>query len=130
MSIVFLFAWLAMLCAVLWYCAVYALPVFVGISVGWWALNHGAGPACVMVGLAAGASTFLIGRLVIASEHLFFRWIALVAFVAPAGYTALFIANDMGGVVSAPWRYLLASIGSVAIGASTFFSLTKPIQFE
>ena len=48
------------LCALLWRVAIFALPVFVGFSAGFWALFLGAGIGAGLVGLVAGA---LVGAL-------------------------------------------------------------------
>jgi hypothetical protein len=124
MAFVMLFAGLSVCCMVLWYCAVYALPVFVGCSMGWWALNHGAGAGCVATGLFAGVTVFLLGRLAVGSRKFWLRRVALAAFVTPAAYTGFSIVCDLAPSSAPVWKYLLAVGAAVVIGGVTYGRLT------
>lgn len=119
MALLALFAGFGMFCALLWYCAIYALPVFVGFSAGWWALNHGAGLACVVVGLIAGIATWLVGNLAATSGNSLLRVVGLAAFVIPAAYAGFGIVRDLVGYATLPWRDLLAVFGAVGTGSVT-----------
>ncbi|MDR5729995.1 MAG: hypothetical protein RB191_21490 [Terriglobia bacterium] len=123
MALVVVIAGLGMLCAVLWYCVVYALPVFVGFSTGFWALNHGAGLGCIIIGLLAGVTTFLLGHLAATSGHSLLRWTALTAFVLPASYAGFSIVDDLAGVTPL-WRVLFAAVGAASAGCVTYKRMT------
>jgi hypothetical protein len=125
MGMIGLFAGLGLFCVLLWYCAIYALPVFVGFSVGWWTLNHGAGAGCVIAGLLAGAVALYLGRSAVRSDHRPVRWIVLTVFAAPAVYTGFTIVDDLASFIQTPWRILFALIAAVAIGGTTLGRLAS-----
>ena len=54
------------LCALLWRVAIYALPVFVAFSIGFWALSLGAGLGALFVGLIAGVLSWEVAKNVFA----------------------------------------------------------------
>ena len=128
MTLIVLFAGLGMLCAALWYCAIYALPVFVGFSAGFWAVNHGAGLGCIAVGLVAGVTVFLLGRLAVTGGHSLLRWTALAAFVLPAAYAGLSIINDLAGQASPLWKCLFWTVAAISVGGATYKRLTKSTE--
>ena len=79
-------AGLGIFCWLLFSAAVYALPVFIGISVGLFALHTGAGPiGGALLGILAGGATFAIVQLVF--NHMrspTARIIIALLFAAPA----------------------------------------------
>lgn len=115
-------------CALLYYCAVFALPVFIGLSVAFWALHAGAGVASVLVGLAAGVIVFLIGQLVCArSRSLAVRWTIALLFALPAavaGYSLVLQLAELG-VPSIAWRHAMAVIGAALIGFAALRKLGR-----
>ena len=115
-------------CALLYYCAVFALPVFIGLAVAFWALNAGAGVASALVGFAAGVIAFLMGQLVFSrSRSLGVRWTVALVFALPAtvaGYSLVLQLSGLG-VPSAAWRHVLAVIGAVIISLITIAQLAK-----
>ncbi len=57
------FIGICFICWPLFNLAVFALPFFVGLALGIWAFHGGAGPlGGILVGLAAGGATFVIGQ--------------------------------------------------------------------
>lgn len=115
-------------CALLYYCAVFALPVFIGLSVGFWALNAGAGVASVVIGFAAGVIVFVIGQFALLRSHsLAVRWIIVLLFAFPAtvaGYSLLFQLSEFG-VPSLAWRHVLGIAGAVIIGLAAISQLGR-----
>lgn len=115
-------------CALLYYCAVFALPVFIGLSVVFWALNAGAGVASVVIGFAAGVIVFVVGQFaILRSRSLAVRWMIALLFVLPAaiaGYSLVLQLSELG-VPSNAWRHTFAFIGAVLIGFAAFTQLGK-----
>lgn len=101
--------------------AVYALPLFAGVSAGLWAYGAGAGPlGAIGLGLLAGVATLLIGQLLFMTVRSpIIRLAVALAFAAPAavaGYHAVFgLAGLSGAAVG--WREVFAWTGAVIIGA-------------
>ena len=77
---------IAALCWLLFTLAVFALPAFVGVTVGAWAHGTGAGiVGAILVGLVAAAITLAIGNLMIAFVRpIWLKLLVAIAFVAPA----------------------------------------------
>lgn len=107
--------------------AIYAVPFFVGLTVGMWAFETGAGViGAVLVGLVAGVVAVLAAQLVFASvRSLALRGVIALLFAAPAsvaGYHAvLAIATLL--VPSEAWRHVFAAIGGLVVGASAAVQL-------
>lgn len=130
MGIVFLLVGVGLFCVLLWNFAVYTVPAFVGFAVGFWALNHGAGIGCVLVGLVAGVATFIAGRLALMSPNVALRWLVIAIFTLPAAYAGYGMVLELSamGVPSTIWRHVFAVIGAAAVGATTFARLTAPLD--
>lgn len=115
-------------CALLYYSAVFALPVFIGLSVTFWALNAGAGIASVVIGFAAGVIIFVAGQFaLLRSRSLAARWLIAFLFVLPAaiaGYSLVFQLSEFG-IPSLVWRHILAIAGAVVIGLAAIAQLGK-----
>jgi hypothetical protein len=115
-------------CALLYYCAVFALPVFISLSVAFWALNAGAGVASAFVGFAAGVIVFLIGQLACShSCSLAVRWGIALLFALPAavaGYSLVLQISELG-VPSIVWRHVLAIIGAMLIALTAMAQVRK-----
>ncbi|MDE2465814.1 MAG: hypothetical protein KGO02_19180, partial [Alphaproteobacteria bacterium] len=77
---------LGALCALLYNCAVYALPVLVGLWVGFGVLHLGGGPlaafatGCISAGRAFGLCQAIFER----ARSNALRWVAVIVFVVPA----------------------------------------------
>ena len=78
------------LCWLLFTLAVFALPAFIGVTVGAWAHGTGAGiVGAILVGLVAAAITLAIGHLLIAFVRpIWLKLLVAIAFVAPAAIAA------------------------------------------
>jgi hypothetical protein len=116
-------------CALLYSFAVYALPAFVGFSVGFWAINSGAGIGSVVVGFGAGLIVFLAGQIAFAkSRSLLLRWLLVLLFAAPAAWAGYSLVLQLSalGVPSPVWRHLFAAIGAVVIGCTAVARLAVP----
>jgi hypothetical protein len=130
MGIVFLLVGLGLFCVLLWNFAVYAVPAFVGFAVGFWALDHGAGIGCVLVGLVAGVATCIAGRFALTSPNAVIRWLVIAIFTLPAAYAGYSMVLELSamGVPSTIWRHVFAGFGAVAVGVTTFARLTAPFD--
>ena len=120
-SIILTVLGLGAFCALLYNFAVYALPAFVGFSVGFWAIHSGAGVGSIVVGFAAGLIVLLAGQVAFAkSRSLLLRWLLVLLFAAPAawaGYSVVLQLSELG-VPSPVWRHVFAVIGAVVIGCT------------
>jgi hypothetical protein len=131
MGVIVLLGGMAFFCVLLWYFAVYALPVFVGFTTGFWALSHGAGIGCVAIGLVAGVAVFLAARLAFASANIGLRWIVVALFVGPAawaGYGVVIALADAGLIASHIWRDLFAIMGALGVGGTAFIRLSCDVR--
>lgn len=115
---------IGMLCWLLFTLAVFALPAFVGATVGAWAHGTGAGvPGAMLIGLVAAAATLAVGQLVIMFVRpIWLKLIVAVAFVAPAAIAGFHATH---GIVkhlmpSDGWQITFSVIGAVAVGITAF----------
>jgi hypothetical protein len=115
---------IGLLCWLLFILAIFALPAFVGVTVGVWAHGTGAGIlGAILIGAMAAGVTLGIGQLLL----LFVRpiWLKLlvaIAFVAPAGIAGFHATH---GIVkhlmpSETWQMAFSIIGAIAIGITAF----------
>ena len=121
-------AGIAALCWLLFNLAVFALPLFAGVTVGAWAHETGAGVSgAVIVGAIAAAVTFgLFQLLLLIARPAWIKLVVILAFVAPAavaGYHATL------GIVrltmpSDTWQLVFSTVGAVAVGITAFMRLT------
>jgi hypothetical protein len=129
LSISLMFAGVGLLCIVMYFSAVYALPVAVGFWAGFWALHSGAGIGSVAIGLAAGTLTFALGQITLSTSHSApVRWAIFLAFVLPASYAGYRIVLQLAeiGIPSLVWRHGFAVIGAIVVGISCIARLTVP----
>ena len=115
-------------CWLLFTLAVFALPVFVGLTVGVWAFHTGAGVfGGILVGLIAGGATFGIGQFALAFiPWTWLRLLIILLFVAPAtvaGYSATDGIAQMA-MPSATWQMIFSVIGAIAISITAFIRFT------
>jgi len=107
--------------------AVYAVPFFVGLTVGMWAFETGAGVmGALLVRIGAGVAALFAAQLLFASvRSLVLRAVLALLFAVPAaiaGYHAVFgIAAIL--VPSEAWRHVFAAIGGLIVGASAAVQL-------
>jgi hypothetical protein len=115
-------------CWLLFSLAVFALPVFVGLTVGIWAIHTGAGAlGGILAGLAAGGATFGIGQLALAFvPWAWLRLLIVLAYAAPAavaGYSATHGIAQMA-MPSPAWQSVFSVIGAIAVGITAFVRVT------
>lgn len=130
MGIVGILLGLGLLLVLLWNFAVFALPVFVGFSAGWWSLNHGAGIGCIAVGLVAGVAVFVVGHAALMSTNPLLRWLVIALFVIPAAWAGYGIVLELAGTGAVPsqiWRHVFAIAGAIAVAGATATRLIGPI---
>ena len=111
---------IGLLCWLLFTLAVFALPVYVGLTVGIWAIHTGAGAlGGTVVSLGAGGATFGIGQLALAfAPWIWLRFLIVLAYAAPAavaGYSATHGIAQMA-MPSTTWQSAFAIIGAIAAG--------------
>lgn len=111
-------------CWLLFTLAVFALPFFVGLTVGIWAYHTGAGwPGAFIVGVVGAGLTLGIGQILLVTVRpLWARLPIALAFVAPAAIAGYHAAH---GIVkhtmpSETWQIMFSIIGAVAVGITAF----------
>ncbi|HZF43970.1 MAG TPA: hypothetical protein VEZ48_11240 [Sphingomonadaceae bacterium] len=128
MLVIALIAFVGILCWLLFNLTVYAVPTFVGLSVGFFAHQTGAGPfGAAVIGFASAVVTLVVvQRLFAATPSTSVRRALAFGFAAPAafaGYHAALGITEMG-TVSAAWAQVLALLGGAVVGAVAWMRLT------
>jgi hypothetical protein len=119
----------AFLCWLLFNLAVYALPVFAGLTAGLaaWHAHAGLFGALTAAILAAGLTLALARFALAASSALAVRAGVGLLFAIPAavaGYQATFGLGGLGsGAIG--WRVALAVVGAVAVGGTAWIRMTR-----
>lgn len=128
LSILTSIAAIGFLCWLLFTMAVFALPLFVGVSVGNWAYHTGAGwLGAAVIGLVSAGATLGLAQLLIGTVRpLWARLAIATAFVAPAaiaGYYATFgiVKHTMP---SETWQIACSIIGAIAVASTAFVRVT------
>ncbi|WP_048645272.1 hypothetical protein [Nitratireductor soli] len=122
------FAVIGLLCWLLFTLAVFALPFFVGVTVGFWSHETGAGifPAFLIGAFSAGV-TFGVGQYLLAIlRSPLLRLLVALAFVAPAALAGFYATY---GIVkhtmpSETWQFVFGVIGAVVVGITAFVRVT------
>jgi len=119
---------IGVLCCLLFYLAVYALPLFAGVTVGAWAYGTGAGwLGSLAVGFVAGLVTLGVGHiLLVFGKPLWLRLVIAFAFVAPAAIAGYHATH---GIVkhtmpSETWQIIFSMVGAIAVGVTAFVRVT------
>ncbi|WP_336810131.1 hypothetical protein [Bosea sp. MMO-172] len=108
------------LCWLLFFLASFVLPFYLGLSVGLWALESGAGwIGAPLIGIATAGLTLALGHILLIALPWFSARLAVAAlFVAPsvlAGYHATHgIAKHV--MPSETWQVVFSLAGAVAVG--------------
>jgi len=115
-------------CWLLFTLAVFALPFFVGLTIGTWTFHTGAGVLGGAVArLMAGGATICIGQLALAFlPWTWLRILIILIYVAPAtfaGYSATHGIAQMG-ISSPPWQTVFAVVGTVAVSNTALVRFT------
>ena len=118
---------IGIICCLLFYLAVYALPLFAGVTAGVWAYGSGAGwLGGIAVGFIAGLATLLVGHLLLTFvKPLWLRLTVAAVFVAPAAIAGFHATH---GIVkhtmpSEAWQMVFSVVGAVVVGATAFARL-------
>ncbi|WP_196259753.1 hypothetical protein [Pelagibacterium limicola] len=115
---------IGLLCWLLFTLAVFAVPAFVGVTVGVWAHGTGAGiPGAILVGAFAAAITLAAGRLLITfARQMWLKLIVAAAFVAPAAIAGFYATYGIVKHVmpSDAWQVIFSIIGAIAVGITAF----------
>lgn len=126
-------ATIAFLCWLLFTLAVFALPLFAGITAGTWAYGTGAGwPGAILVGFAAAALTFAMGQFLLATVRpIWVRLLIAAAFVVPAAAAGFHATH---GIVkhtmpSQPWLMVFSILGAGVVGIVAFVRITERKAF-
>ncbi|SEL66915.1 hypothetical protein [Jannaschia helgolandensis] len=134
LNILLLVGVIGTMCWLLFTFAVYALPLFVGVTVSMWAYGSGAGViGSVVVGVLAAGAVAIIGQLIFAfARPLWIRLIVALLFAGPAavaGYAATHgIARHL--MPSEGWQMAFSAVGAVAVGITALFRMagTAPLE--
>ncbi|MGF6313557.1 hypothetical protein ABIB82_007714 [Bradyrhizobium sp. i1.8.4] len=118
----------AFFCWLLFTLAVFALPLFVGLTIGIWAFYTGAGMLSgTAAGLVAGGATICIGQLALAYvPWTWLRLLIILLYVAPAtfaGYSATHGIAQMT-MPSPAWQTIFAIVGATAVTITAFIRFT------
>lgn len=111
---------LGVICTLLYYYAVFALPVFVGLSAAFWAMNSGAGAGSIVVGFIVGVVMFIIGQIVFRfTRSVVLRWTIALLFAGPAAFAGYSMVLELSalGSSSVIWQHAFALIGAGVIGS-------------
>lgn len=107
--------------------AIYAVPFFVGLTVGMWAFETGAGViGAALVGLVAGVVALFAAQLLFASvRSLALRAVIALLFAAPAVVAGYHAALGISALLvpSEAWRHFFAAIGGLVVGVSAAVQL-------
>jgi len=115
---------LGFLCWLLFSLAVYALPFFVAVTVGYYAFENGAGPiGAIVVALFTGAAAIILGQVAFAtirSRTIRLTIGALYALPAGvAGFHAVKGLSEAGGA-GETWTLVFASVGAIIVGVTAW----------
>ena len=126
-SILASIAAIGVICCLLFYLAVYALPLFAGVTAGAWAYGTGAGwLGGIAIGFVAGLATLLAGHLLLVFvKPAWLRLMIAAAFVAPAAIAGYHATH---GIVkhtmpSETWQVVFSLVGAVVVGITAFARL-------
>lgn len=134
LNILLLVGVISFLCWLVFTLAVYALPLFIGVTVGMWAHNSGAGVVGgLAVGVLATGGVAIVGQLVFAfARPLWVRLIVAALFAGPAavaGYAATHgIAKHL--MPSESWQMAFSIVGAIAVGITALFRMAGTAPAE
>lgn len=114
-------------CWLLFTLAVFALPVFAGVSAGMWAYDTGAGwLGAILVGALAAGLTFGIGQLLLVFVRpLWARIVIALAFVAPAAIAGYHATHGIVryALPSEGWQFAFSVLGAIAVGVTALMRM-------
>lgn len=120
-----------LLIALMFQMAMFALPLFAGVSAGRLAYESGAGwLGAILLGLLGALLTLGLGQAVVAiAKSTALRLAVMLVFAAPAafaGYHVVLGLTRIGGAHGA-WQVVFAAIGAVAIASAALVRLSTPL---
>ena len=120
-----------LLVAFMFQMAVFALPLFAGVTAGRLAYDAGGGwLGAILVGLLGALLTLGMGQLVLSlTKSTAIRLATMAVFAAPAavaGYHVVLGLTHVGGAHGA-WQVVLASIGAVFVAGAALTRLATPM---
>ena len=118
---------IAMLCSLLITLTIYALPFYVGLTVGIWAHSSGAGVISTAVAaVAAGIATLVILQILIATVHspLLRAGLGLV-FAAPAAFAAYHAVHGIMATTmpASTWSVSFSLLGAAIVGVVAWLQI-------
>ena len=120
---------LGFLCWLLFSLAIYALPFFVAVTVGYYAFENGAGPiGAIAVALFAGAVALILGQVAFATiRSPTIRLTIGALYALPAGVAGFHAVKGLSETVSAgeTWPLIFASISAVIVGATAWVRIAS-----
>ena len=122
---------ICLLIALMFNMAIFAMPLFAGVTAGRFAYDTGAGwLGAIIVGLLAAALTFGLGQLIFGfTKSNALRLAVAIAFAAPAafaGYHVVLGLSRIGGAHGV-WQPIFAVIGAVIIAIAALMRLATPL---
>ncbi len=118
---------IGVICCLLFYLAVYALPLFAGVTAGAWAYGTGAGwLGGIAVGFIAGLATLLVGHLLLTFvKPLWLRLVIATVFVAPAAIAGYHATHGIvkHTMLSDTWQVAFSVVGAVVVGITALARL-------
>ncbi len=118
---------IALLCSLLITLTIYALPFYVGLTVGIWVHSSGAGIiSTVVAAVAAGIATLVILHILIATVHspLLRAGLGLV-FAAPAAFAAYHAVHGITAIAmpASTWSLALSILGAAIVGVVAWLQI-------
>ena len=131
LGVIISLAGVCLLIALMFQMAVFALPLFAGVSAGRLAYETGAGwLGAILLGLLGALLTLGIGQLFLAiTKSTALRLAVMLVFATPAafaGYHVVLGLTRIGGAHGA-WQVVFAAIGAVAIASAALVRLSTPL---
>ena len=106
----------------------YAIPIFVGLTAGWYGFKAGAGPVgALALGAIAGGAFLAASQVAFSlSRSLLFQGVIALMFAGPVAYVGyhLVLAVAQYGVPSDMWRHAFAIAGAGIFGVTAVSRLT------
>ncbi|MBX3492644.1 MAG: hypothetical protein KF899_06775 [Parvibaculum sp.] len=110
-------------CMLLFRCAVYALPIMVGLSAGYWAITSGAGiVGGVLVGLVVGGLIFGLGQAALAtSRSSLLRFLVVGVFTIPAALMGYGMMLEIWQLAMSPsiWQHAFGAVVGLVVAVAT-----------
>ena len=131
LGVIFSLTGICLLIALMFNMAIYALPLFAGVTAGRFAFASGAGWfGAIVVGAVAAGLTLAVAQVVLTfSKSTLVRLAVALAFAAPAafaGYHVVLGLSHIGGAHGF-WQSVFAGVGAVFIAGAALARLATPI---